>query len=407
MDDPGNRQHSETMKGHAAAKALRKAGDERAAHAPQADAEPAPCVEELRIEAAEDRRADHLHSDSEARLQLALEAAGMATWDWDIVNDVTEYSPQGGQMLGLAPGRAHPSYKEFLAIVHTEDRCRFEQTIEQTLKDTDAYGLEFRMIWPDGSVHWIASKGRVLRDATGAPMRMIGVALDITERKEAEQFRYHVLSRIVTAQEEERRRVSRELHDQMGQNLAALIVGLEGLKANVAASPAALDHLRELQELANRLSQEVHSLAWELRPPALDDLGLHAALERYVEQWSERSGVIVDWHANGFTARRLPSEVETTLYRVVQEALTNVLKHAQASRVSIILRIAADHVLAIVEDNGKGFDAEFTMRALDLHRKLGLVGMRERVLLVNGTLNVESVPEQGTAVYVRIPISQG
>jgi two-component system, NarL family, sensor histidine kinase UhpB len=407
MDDPGNHRHSETKKSHVPAKALRKTGDERAEHAPQAGSAPVPFVEQLRTEAAEDRRADRLHSDSETRLQLVREAVGMATWDWDIVNDVIEYSAQGEQMLGLAPERAHPNYKEFLAIVHTEDRCRFERAIEQALKETDAYGLEFRVVWPDGSVHWIASKGRVLRDATGAPLRMIGVALDITERKDAEQLRYHVLSRIVAAQEEERRRVSRELHDQMGQNLAALIVGLEGLKANVAAAPAALDHLRELQELANRLSQEVHSLAWELRPPALDDLGLHAALERYVEQWSERSGVIVDWHANGFTARRLPSEVETTLYRVVQEALTNVLKHAQASRVSIILRIAADHVLAIVEDNGQGFDAEFTMRALDLHHKLGLVGMRERVLLVNGTLNVESVPEHGTTVYVRIPVIHG
>lgn len=407
MDDPDKHQHSETMKERAPAKALRKAVGERAPRASQTDAETTPLVKELRAGAVEDRRAGHLHSDNEARLQLALEAVGMATWDWDIVNDVTEYSPQGGQVLGLAPGRAQPNYEEFLTIVHTEDRSRFEQAVEQALKDRDDYGLEFRVVWPDGSIHWIASKARVLRDATGAAQRMIGVALDITERKEAEQLRYHVLSRIVAAQEEERRRVSRELHDQMGQNLAALIVGLEGLKANVAAAPAALDHLRELQELANRLSQEVHSLAWELRPPALDDLGLHAALERYVEQWSERSGVIIDWHANGFTARRLPSEVETTLYRVIQEALTNVLKHAQANRVSLILRIAADHVLAIVEDNGKGFDAEFTMRALDLHHKLGLVGMRERVLLVNGTLNVESVPEHGTTVYVRIPVSRG
>jgi len=382
MDDSGNRQHSETIKNRAPTKALQNAGGEMRA------------------------RAGHLHSDSEARLQLALEAVGMATWDWDIVNDATDYSSRLAPILGLAPGLAHLSNQEFLAIVHPEDRRSFEEAIEQALQGTDEYGLEFRVIWPDGSVHWIASKGLVLRDAAGTPVRMIGVMIDITERKEAEQLRYQVLSRIVAAQEEERRRVSRELHDQMGQNLAALIVGLEALKADVAGPQAALDRLRELQELANRLSQEVHLLAWELRPPALDDLGLHATLERYVEQWSERSGVTVDWHADGFTARRLPSEVETTLYRVIQEALTNVLKHAQASRVSIILRVAADHVLAIVEDNGKGFDAEFTMRAGDLHHQLGLVGMRERVLLVNGTLNVESAAGRGTTMYVRIPLGQ-
>jgi two-component system CheB/CheR fusion protein len=307
-------------------------------------------------------------------------------------------------MVGLAAGAVIPHYNATLAIVHEEDRMRYDLAIDQALKGLADYELEFRVVWPDGSVHWIASKGLVLRNRAGEPVRMIGVAMDISERKQAEQLRYQVLSRIVAAQEDERRRVSRELHDQMGQNLAALMVGLEALKANFAEAPPALDRLRELQELANGLSQEVHSLAWELRPPALDDLGLHTALQRYVEQWSERSGVAVDWHTNGFTSRRLPSEVETTLYRVVQEALTNVLKHAQASRVSVILRIAADNVLVIVEDNGKAFDAEFTMQTLDPSYKLGLVGMRERVLLVNGTLNIESVPGHGTTMYVRIPL---
>ena len=394
MDDSSNRPHSQTMNSRLAAKALQAADDDTAAHAAQTN-----------TETAEGQPADSLHHDSEARLQLALEAADMATWDWDIVHNVLDYSRRLGPMVGLAPDAVVPHYNATLAIVHEEDRVRYDQAIDQALKGVADYELEFRVVWPDGSVHWIASKGLVLRNRAGEPVRMIGVAMDISERKQAEQLRYQVLSRIVAAQEEERRRVSRELHDQMGQNLAALIVGLEALKANFADAPSALDRLRELQELANGLSQEVHSLAWELRPPALDDLGLHTALQRYVEQWSERSGVAVDWHTNGVTSQRLPSEVETTLYRVVQEALTNVLKHAQASRVSVILRVAADNVLAIVEDNGKAFDAEFTMHALDPSYKLGLIGMRERVLLVNGTLNIESVPGHGTTMYVRIPLA--
>ncbi|MEN3336221.1 MAG: hypothetical protein V7641_5586 [Blastocatellia bacterium] len=392
MDDSRNSQHSQTLNRRAPADALQKADDEMAAPTPPINAE-----------TTAPQRPDLLHSESVARLQLALEAADMATWDWDIVHDVLDYSRRLGPMVGLAPGADIPHYNATLAIVHEEDRLRYDQAIDQALKGVADYELEFRVVWPDGSVHWIASKGLVLRNGAGEPVRMIGVAMDITERKQAEQLRYQVLSRIVAAQEDERRRVSRELHDQMGQNLAALSVGLEALKANCAAAPA-LDHLRQLQELANGLSQKVHSLAWELRPPALDDLGLHTALQRYVEQWSERSGVAVDWHTNGFTTRRLPSEVETTLYRVVQEALTNVLKHAQASRVSVILRATADNVLVIVEDNGEGFDAEFTRPALDPHYRLGLVGMRERVLLVNGTLNIESAPGHGTTMYVRIPL---
>src|SRR5689334_10800497 len=171
-------------------------------------------------------------SDSEARLKLALEAGDMATWDWNIVNDVTEYSSRLAPMLGLAPDCTHLHKQELLGIIHPEDRRRFEAAFDQALKGADEYGLEFRVVWPDGSVHWIASKGLVLRDVGGTPVRLIAVMIDINERKETEQLRFHVLSQIVAAQEEERRRVSRELHDQMGQNLAALIVGLEALKAN-------------------------------------------------------------------------------------------------------------------------------------------------------------------------------
>ncbi|HKP10812.1 MAG TPA: PAS domain-containing protein [Blastocatellia bacterium] len=367
-----------------------------------ADSEKSPHAEMARGGAATRRHPNPPHGDSEARLRLALEAAGMATWDWDIAQGMIYYSPRLVPMLGLGLGAIPLPYEEFLTIVHEDDRGQLQHAIEQALGGGSDYDYEFRAVWSDGSVHWIASRGTVLLTAAGEPERMIGVAVDITERKRAEQLRHHVLSHIVAAQEDERRRVSRELHDQTGQSLAALTVGLEALKSSFAGTPPALDRVRELQELANRLSQEVHSLAWELRPPPLDDLGLRMALRRYVEQWSERSRVAVDWHADGFTSGRLPSQVETTLYRVVQEALANVLKHAQATRGSVILRVLADSVMAIVEDDGKGFDVETAMR-VPQHR-LGLMGMRERVWLVNGTLDIESAAGHGTTIYVRIPL---
>lgn len=401
MNDSGDNEPTDMTSSSAPAKALQKAD----AAPPARVARMSQVVEEWRAEIAARRRDDDLRHDSETRLRLALEATGMATWEWDIINDTLHYSPQLGPMLGLAAGATHPNCKAFGAIIYPEDQPRFEQAIARALEGPADYRLEFRVIWPDETVHWLASRGLIVRNEAGEPWRMIGVTMDITERKQAEQSRYQLLNRIVTAQEEERRRVSRELHDQMGQSLAALMVGLESLKVNFADAPPVLDRLRELQDMANGLSQKVHSLAWDLRPPALDDLGLHLALQRYVEHWSERSQIVVDWHTNGFTSRRLPSRVETTLYRVVQEALTNVLKHAQASRVSLIMRAAADSVSAIVEDNGRGFDAELTMHALDPHYKLGLVGMQERVLLVNGTLNIESVFGYGTTVYVRIPLN--
>jgi PAS domain S-box-containing protein len=225
------------------------------------------------------------------------------------------------------------------------------------------------------------------------------------ELAHANEARLQVLRRLVTAQEEERRRVSRELHDQMGQHLTGLMLGLKALENDCQSLPHASERLQKLQDLTDSIMQEIHHLAWELRPAALDDLGLSTVLRRYTEEWSQRSGVAVDFHSSGLDEQRAPSHVETTLYRVVQEALTNVLKHAQADRVSVLLERRRNHVLAIIEDDGKGFDAEAMMSASDAEQTLGLLGMKERVSLVGGTLDVESTPGAGTTVFVKIPVS--
>ncbi|MCA1634744.1 MAG: PAS domain S-box protein [Acidobacteria bacterium] len=228
------------------------------------------------------------------------------------------------------------------------------------------------------------------------------------ERLRAEESRKKLLRRLVTAQEEERRRISRELHDQMGQQLAALMMGLKRLDADSHGRQSALHTLRQLQELTDQLSREVHTLAWGLRPPALDDLGLHTAIYNYVEEWAERSRVPVDFHSAGFVGEgRLPFSHETALYRIAQEALTNVFKHSGADRVSFILERRGDHVLAVVEDNGKGFDVEALLEPSARERRMGLLGMRERATLLGGTLNIESSPGAGTGVFVRIPVGAG
>lgn len=227
---------------------------------------------------------------------------------------------------------------------------------------------------------------------------------EIVERKRAEEARKELLRRIVTAQEKERRRIARELHDQMGQHLTALMLGLASLKESCQDQPLAHDRLQQLQRLTNELGQEVHHLAWELRPTALDDWGLPTALSNYVEEWSERSDIPVDFHSIGLDQERLAPEIEATIYRAAQEALTNILRHAEAHRVSLILERRPDHVVAIVEDDGRGFDAEAVMDTTETKRWLGLLGMKERVALVGGTLQVESTLGAGTTLFVRIPV---
>ncbi|HSE19916.1 MAG TPA: sensor histidine kinase [Pyrinomonadaceae bacterium] len=227
---------------------------------------------------------------------------------------------------------------------------------------------------------------------------------EIDKHKESEAARLELLRRLVTAQEEERRRISRELHDQTGQHLAALLLGLKTLNNSTDTGSTSLQKsLFQLQKLTERLVEEAHHLAWDLRPAALDDLGLETAISNYVEKWSERNSIALDFHS-GLDKLRLPAPVETAVFRIVQEALTNVLKHAEATCVSVMLAYRYDELLVIVEDNGRGFQPEVPLKVKE-RGGLGLIGINERVALVGGKLNIESEPGGGTTLAIRIPTS--
>ncbi len=223
---------------------------------------------------------------------------------------------------------------------------------------------------------------------------------EIVRREKAEADRRDLQQRLTTVQEAERQRIARELHDQLGQHLTALGLGLKVVKDALADPSPERDRLQGLQSLTDAMGREIHNLALELRPTALDDLGLDAALANYTEGWSERSGVEVDFHTSRRDGDRLPPPIETALYRVVQEALTNVLKHAAANKVSVVLRRSPELVSVVVEDDGRGFDVDATTG-----QRLGVLGMRERAALVGGTLVVESTPGRGTTVIARIPLT--
>jgi two-component system CheB/CheR fusion protein len=250
-----------------------------------------------------------------------------------------------------------------------------------------------------------ALEARVLERTRELAQANAALQAEISEHKQAKQARQLLLQQLVTAQEEERRRIARELHDQMGQDLTVLMLGLKALRDAAPADSPVHQRVEPLQALSTRIGREVRTLALQLRPPALDDLGLVATLENYVEQWSARVLVAVDFHAIGLEEQRLPPAIETALYRLAQETLTNVLKHAQATSVSLIIERRTDGVHMIVEDNGVGFDVGAARRTAPAERRLGLIGMDERVTQLNGTLTIESGPGSGTTVFVRIPLS--
>jgi len=230
---------------------------------------------------------------------------------------------------------------------------------------------------------------------------------EFARREAAEAARTKLLHQMVTVQETERGRLARELHDQLGQDLAALLLDLKRLETaepDVPQTAATRARLSQLQELTRRLMEQMHAIAWELRPAALDDLGVHGALSAYLEQWTRRSGTAVDFESN-LEGQRLPSAVELALYRIAQEALTNVLKHASARSVSLTLRRDGAEVVMVVEDDGAGFAPNRVLAATRTSGRLGLLGMHERAAATGGALELESSPGSGTTLVVRIPAS--
>jgi two-component system, NarL family, sensor histidine kinase DevS len=217
------------------------------------------------------------------------------------------------------------------------------------------------------------------------------VAVDLSQR-----VARNTVQRIVGGQEQERRRLSRELHDETGQALTSILLGLKSIEG-AQGSDRFDEALKELRELVTVTLQDVRRLAVELRPKALDDFGLAPALERLTATFAEQTGIETHLESR-LPAQRLPNEIETVIYRVVQEALTNIVKHARAKNVSIVLQTKGDKVMAVIEDDGRGFAAD-----ANSSDGIGLVGMRERVALVGGRLELES-SSAGTTVVVEVPV---
>ena len=246
-----------------------------------------------------------------------------------------------------------------------------------------------------------------IRNESGQIVGASKIARDITHRKETEEAirNSEMLRGVVNAQEQERQRVARDLHDTLGQQLTGLRLKLEGLKSHYKGKPAMVKALDEIQNQALQIDKEVSFLAWELRPTALDNLGLRNALGNYVVGWSKNYKIPAEFHTASLRKKRLAPEIEINLYRIAQEALNNVLKHASASNVEVMLEYGEGDVVLVVEDNGVGFDAAARSKPNKQGRGLGLIGMRERAALLGGTLEIESAKGKGTTVIARVPIA--
>jgi PAS domain S-box-containing protein len=276
----------------------------------------------------------------------------------------------------------------------------------RTLERAAAEGRAVEEGWrvrKDGSRFWAECLTTAVRNGDG---RLVGYSVvihDVTERRRHAEVRARLLEQVTTAQEEEQRRIARELHDETGQSLTSLLVRLRTL-AEAPTLEAVREHVAELRRVTARTLDEVRRLARGLRPGVLDELGLVPALDQLAVDHAQLHGITVDVSAVGFGQARLPPAIEATLYRIIQEALTNSAKHSGARTASVVLQRRRDMVQAIVSDDGCGFDVEATLRTPAARAQLGLHGMRERAALLDGTVTIESTPGEGTTIYVRVPV---
>jgi two-component system sensor histidine kinase UhpB len=364
--------------------------------------------------ADERMRAERALTATEQRLATAVDAADLGTWRWEADGDVLYASQRCVSLLGLgaqAPDQRAGRWSDLLARVHPDDRARLGAAVQRCLLQAGLLDIEFRVRLPgaDCPDGWVQMTGGRQDGSGQVAAGLQGVLADASASKQAKAERLDLLRRLAQAQEDERRRISRELHDQVGQTVTGLALGLKALEASLEGDgPVARDRASRvgwLRTLAAEIGRDIHQAAADLRPAALDDLGIDKALEALASDWGDRYGVQVDVQTIGEERARLPPEVEIVVYRVVQEALTNVLKHADARGVSVVLDHAATQFRVIVEDDGKGFDTQAFDRSKRATSRFGLSGMRERLARIGGTMMIESTPSAGTSVFIQIPLA--
>ena len=479
-------------------------------------------------------RAEENVREKEERFQLALEAAEMGTWDWQLAEDRVEWSAHSKRMFGLSPSDPEPPPDEFFSLIHADDRSKVRDAVNAALANSSSYESEFRMEGKDGVVRWVHGVGKVITDENGQPVRMTGVNLDVTERELAAQklretsernramlralpdlvfllssdgvyLDYHardendflvspklfmgknvrevlppdlaervtqslaktrlkdspeileyslqmpdgerhfearmvqsegdkvicivrdttdrqraaealresqrklhhshgqirdLLGRVIDVQESERRRISRELHDDLNQKVATLSVGISRLKKKLPIPDNELaDELDDLRESTNRLTDDIRSLSHQLHPAVLEHLGLVTALESYIESFKDEEGIDVNLIAD-VGQERIPFQSSICLYRVAVEALRNVSRHSGSSTATVSLERHNNLIELQVSDGGKGFDVETARKGAGL----GLVSIEERLRLLQGTCEVHSSADTGTTLVVRVPL---
>jgi len=333
--------------------------------------------------------------------RLPLTSAGRSIgWEWNVKSGVVHWFGDLPTVLGIPSEAYSADVQDYRRRIHPEDRERVWEAIAEARKTNKCYTAEFRVLREDNTVRRLRANGIFLYFDNGEPERMLGAAVDVTDAKLTEETLAAVGSRLIEANEEERTWIARELHDDVNQQIAVMGIRLDRLKQHLSEST--VDVQNEVAEVYGRvlqLGKNVQALSHRLHSSKLDYLGMVAAGRSFCEELSAEYHLEIDFRHNG-VPRKLPAEVSLCLFRVLQEALQNAVKHSGVRQFKVELCAQHGEIQLTVTDQGIGFDSQNAMS----NRGLGLISMHERLQLVKGQLSIHSQKGQGTTICARVPI---
>ena len=346
------------------------------------------------------KRTEEALRESEERLRLAVQAGRMYAFEWDLATDVIIRSSESTNILKWPGDPTRDTGRRFVASVHPDDLEVYTVSETGLTPAKPTYQIVFRMLRPDGAVTWLEESGRAIFDGQGRMLSVVGMVADVTERKRAEEALSSVSRRLIEAQEQERARIARELHDDIGQRLALLAVELEEIHQDPANPLEVRSRMGQLQTQASEIASDIQTLSHELHSAKLEYLGIVAAMRGFCVEFAKQTKVNIDFKSHDLPSP-LPRDTSLCLFRVLQEALHNSVKHSGVKNVEVGLWETSDEVHLTVSDFGAGFDSETVKES----RGLGLISMEERLRLLNGKLSIESQPKRGTTIHARVPLS--
>jgi PAS domain S-box-containing protein len=358
------------------------------------------CLLSVAVDITDRKRALEALRDSEELLRIAIEAGPMYAFDWDPETDVVHRSQKSAPILDLPVGDAQHTKRELIEAMHPDDREQYVTITHSLTPEKPSYKVVFRFKRTDQKVIWLEESGRAFFEPDGKISKIVGMTSDVTEARQAESVLRELSGRLISSQEEERRRVARELHDHIGQELALLCVQAQRIDSGLSDEEhTTRADVHELYKRIKEIATDVSKLSHRLHSSELDFLGLSAAAERLCRDFANQHGIDLDYHITNVPPR-LDSGKSLCFYRVLQEALQNVAKHSHATRVVVELLGKENQLILKVSDNGSGFEID----KVRFESGLGLVSIRERLHLIGGRYTLTSKIGHGTTLTASVAI---